>query len=148
MEKQIKDIVDLTKAGSYHYGLGRRKTSTARARIYFDAAKELKGKFFSNSIDVKSYFPVSSQSANVYKPLEAVGVKKGDIFVTLKISGGGKSGQSEAARLAIARALIESNEDYKPVLRAAGFLTRDPRMKERKKPGLRGARRAPQWTKR
>jgi len=147
-KKSISEKNDLTKAGQYHYGLGRRKTSTARARVYFDAPKELKGKIYVNDQEVKSYFTITGYAVNTVKPLDIAGVKKSDVLISIKTSGGGKAGQSEAARLAISRALVDRNADFKPVLRAAGFLTRDPRMKERKKPGLRRARRSPQWTKR
>ena len=146
--KVESEEMDISKAGKYFYGLGRRKTATAKIRIYFDCPKEMKNKALINGVAIKDYFASSVELFNVYKPLEIVGIQQKDVFISIKADGGGKTGQSGAARLALSRALIAKESDYRSLLKAVGFLTRDPRMKERKKPGLRRARRAPQWTKR
>ncbi len=148
-DKKVEEKeIDLSKAGKYFYGLGRRKTATAKIRIYFDCPKELKNKALINGMAIKDYFSSSVELFNIYKPLEIVGINQKDVFISIKAEGGGKTGQSGAARLALSRALMEKDIDCRPLLKSVGFLTRDPRMKERKKPGLRRARRAPQWTKR
>lgn len=147
MEKQLKKD-NLLNAGAYNFGLGRRKTASARVRLYFDAPKESKGVIIVNNKSFDEYFPNQEQKANVYKPLEICGIKKSDLMISLRTAGGGRIGQAEAARLAIARALVAKDENLKSLLRSAGFLTRDPRMRERKKPGLKRARRASQWVKR
>ncbi|TRZ77264.1 30S ribosomal protein S9 [bacterium] len=148
LEKVENEAVDLKTAGKYYYGLGRRKTATAKMRIYFDCPKELKNKALINGIAIKDYFSSSVEMFNIYKPLEIVGVNQKDVFISIKAEGGGKTSQSGAARLAMSRALMNKDADCRSLLKSVGFLTRDPRMRERKKPGLRRARRAPQWTKR
>ncbi len=148
VEKLEKETVNLKDVGRYFYGLGRRKTATAKIRVYFDCPKDLKNKAVINGVPIKNYFSSSVELYNVYKPLEVVGVQQKDIFISIKAEGGGKTGQSEAARLALSRALMVKDIGYRSLLKSMGFLTRDPRMKERKKPGLKRARRAPQWTKR
>jgi len=149
LEVKTENIgIDLSNAGKYFYGLGRRKTATAKIRVYFDCPAEMKNKAFINGVAIKDYFASSVELFNIYKPLEIVGVNQKDVFISIKADGGGKTGQSGAARLALSRALIAKESDFRSLLKAVGFLTRDPRMKERKKPGLRRARRAPQWTKR
>lgn len=126
----------------YHYGLGRRKEAVATARLYSANAQEL----VVNDQPAETYFNNTSLIKVLQQPLELAGQTK--LRVTLRVSGGGKHGQAEAARLAIARALRELNQDLHPTLRKAGFMTRDPREKERKKPGLKRARKAPQFSKR
>ena len=127
----------------YQYGTGRRKSSIARVRVYEGGT----GSIIINGRDIDEYFGLDTLKMVVRQPLvttELVG--KVDIICTVK--GGGVSGQAGAIRHGIARALIVLDESYRPALKAAGLLTRDPRMKERKKYGLKAARRAPQFSKR
>jgi small subunit ribosomal protein S9 len=100
-----------------------------------------------NGADFKKYFPHISLQEIITAPLKAVGKEK-DLDVSIKVAGGGKKGQADAIKHGIARALILWNEDFKQTLKSLGFVTRDPRVKERKKFGLKRARRAPQWSKR
>lgn len=127
----------------YVRGLGRRKKSTAVVQLYVKG----KGKFIVNKLPIKDYFAGANLVNIVKASLEKIS-KQDSTDVNIRVSGGGKKGQAEASRLAIARALISHDEDLRPQLRAAGFLTVDRRVKERKKPGLKRARRAPQWSKR
>jgi small subunit ribosomal protein S9 len=127
----------------YYEGLGRRKTSTARVRLYPDG----EGQVLVNGKPYREYFCREMDWQAVTDAFEATGTL-GDFNVTVQARGGGVTGQSEAVRMGVARALLKVNPDHRPVLRHAGFLTRDPRMKERKKPGLKRARKAPQYTKR
>lgn len=127
---------------SYLYGTGRRKQSVSRVRLYPGT-----GKITINKRDIDDYFGLETLKLIVRQPLvltETVG--KYDIICT--VTGGGVSGQAGAIRHGISRALLLSGDDFRPVLKKAGFLTRDPRMKERKKYGLKAARRAPQFSKR
>jgi len=129
-------------ASSKFYGTGRRKSSIAR--VYLTPGN---GKITVNKRDIDDYFGLETLKVIVRQPLVATdNVSKYDVNVTVK--GGGYTGQAGAIRHGIARALIEVDEELRPVLKAAGFLTRDPRMKERKKYGLKAARRAPQFSKR
>ncbi len=124
------------------YGTGRRKSSIAR--VYITPGK---GEIIVNKRALDEYFGLETLKVVVRQPLEAVNaVDKYDIRVSVK--GGGFTGQAGAIRHGIARALCEADEENRQTLKAAGFLTRDPRMKERKKYGLKGARRAPQFSKR
>ncbi len=126
----------------FHKGLGRRKEATATVRLS-SSDKSLKV----NGKSVEEYFASPVLVQTVSQPLVAVG-QDTKLGANLIVKGGGKRGQAEAARLAIARALLGLSEDNKVTLRKAGFLTRDPREKERKKPGLKRARKAAQWKKR
>lgn len=128
----------------YVQGIGRRKTSVANVRVFIDAIEKIEIKV--NDIELSKYFSSKLLEDAVKSPLKLVGIERA--LVTVKINGGGKRSQAEAIRLGLARALIVYNEDNRKALRAAGYLTRDPRMKERKKPGLKRARRAPQFSKR
>ena len=124
------------------YGTGRRKKSIAR--VYLTPGK---GQITVNKRDIEDYFGLETRKVVVRQPLEATDTTgKFDINITVK--GGGFTGQAGAIRHGIARALCEADEEYRPILKKAGYLTRDPRMKERKKYGLKGARRAPQFSKR
>ena len=124
--------------------VGRRKSAVAQVRLYLKG----KGKIEINQKDYKEYFPYFELNQKITAPLKAVG-KRNNFDYTIKVKGGGALGQAEACCLGIARTLVKFNEeDYTKTLRAKGFLTRDPRIKERKKPGLKKARRAPQWQKR
>ena len=127
----------------YFYGTGRRKSSVARVRVYENGT----GSIIINGRDINDYFGLETLKLIVNQPLVTTNmVGKVDIVVT--VAGGGVSGQAGAFRHCISRALLELNPEYRPTLKAAGFLTRDPRMKERKKYGLKAARRAPQFSKR
>jgi len=119
----------------YFYGTGRRKTAVARVRLYPG-----NGKTTVNEKDI--VLP-----DNALEPLKLVG-KFGSLDISVRVLGGGKTGQNEAIRHGISRALIVMNTEFRPTLKKAGFLTRDQREVERKKPGLKKARRAPQWSKR
>ncbi|MCI8892162.1 MAG: 30S ribosomal protein S9 [Eubacterium sp.] len=129
-------------ANARYYGTGRRKSSVAR--VYLMPGT---GKITINKRDIDDYLGLETLKVIVRQPLEATGtVDKFDVLVNVK--GGGFTGQAGAIRHGIARALLEADADYRPVLKSAGYLTRDPRMKERKKYGLKAARRAPQFSKR
>ncbi|MCR5301056.1 MAG: 30S ribosomal protein S9 [Lachnospiraceae bacterium] len=132
----------MAKSKEQFYGTGRRKSSVAR--VYIKAGK---GNITVNKRDLDDYFGLETLKTIVRQPLVATETeKKYDINVNVK--GGGTSGQAGAIRHGIARALLKVDEDFRPALKSGGFLTRDPRMKERKKPGLKAARRAPQFSKR
>ncbi len=126
----------------YFYGTGRRKHSVARVRLYAG-----EGKVTVNGRDIDDYFGLETLKLIVRQPLELVG-QNGKFDIVCTVVGGGVSGQAGAIRHGIARALLKADESLRPALKKAGFLTRDPRMKERKKYGLKGARRAPQFFKR
>ena len=126
----------------YFYGTGRRKKSVARVRLYQGT-----GSVKINGRDIDDYFGLDTLKMVVRQPLAATDlVGKVDIICT--VEGGGVSGQAGAIRHGVARALLSVNPEFRATLKAAGFLTRDPRMKERKKSGLKAARRAPQFSKR
>jgi len=127
----------------YMYGTGRRKSSVARVHLFPGGT----GAITINGRDIDDYFGLDTLKLIVRQPLVATNtVGKVDIEAT--VAGGGVSGQAGAIRHGISRALLLVDESYRPALKAAGFLTRDPRMKERKKYGLKAARRAPQFSKR
>ncbi len=124
------------------YGTGRRKSSIARVRLV-----EGTGKITINGVDIEEYFGMETLKVIVRQPLVATDtLNKYDVIC--KVTGGGFTGQAGAVRHGIARALNEANSEFRPTLKANGFLTRDPRMKERKKYGLKKARKAPQFSKR
>ena len=124
------------------YGTGRRKSSVARVRLV-----EGSGKITINGKNIDEFFGLETLKVIVRQPLTVTNtVDKYD--VTCTVTGGGFTGQAGAIRHGISRALLEANEEYRPVLKSNGFLTRDPRMKERKKYGLKKARKAPQFSKR
>jgi small subunit ribosomal protein S9 len=126
----------------YYEGVGRRKTSTARARISIGD-----GTVVCNERAGQEYFGRLGDLETIVAPIKAVGMA-GRFAVSLRVEGGGQTGQAGAARMAIARALLKFNPDYRKPLRRGGYLTRDDREKERKKPGLKRARKAPTYTKR
>ena len=126
----------------YFYGTGRRKDSVARVRVYTGT-----GKVTINDRNIDNYFGLETLKLIVRSPLVLLGLE-GKYDVVVRVSGGGVSGQAGAIRHGLARALLQQNEENRSVLKKAGFLTRDPRMKERKKYGLKAARRAPQFSKR
>ena len=122
----------------YHYGTGRRKSSVARVHLFPNGT----GSITINGRDIDDYFGLETLKLIVRQPLDTTGLL-GKVDINATVSGGGVTGQAGASR-----ALLEMNAEYRPALKAAGFLTRDPRMKERKKYGLKAARRAPQFSKR
>ncbi|MFH1426648.1 MAG: 30S ribosomal protein S9 [Candidatus Kerfeldbacteria bacterium] len=132
------------KRRGYTYAVGRRKTSTARVRFY--KSEERVGEIEVNGKKPGEYF--AAHVATI--PKEAIDALSEPVegYFTVRVTGGGSKSQAEAVRHGIAQILILLNEDSRAVLRKKGFVTRDPRMKERKKPGLKRARRAPQWSKR
>jgi len=127
----------------YHYGTGRRKSSVSRVRLIPGGT----GAITINGRDIDDYFGLETLKLITRQPLATTDtLGKVDIIAT--VTGGGVTGQAGALRHGISRALLEMNEEFRPALKSAGFLTRDPRMKERKKYGLKAARRAPQFSKR
>ena len=126
----------------YFYGTGRRKNSVARVRVYNGT-----GKITINDRDIDDYFGLETLKLIVRQPLAVAGVE-GKFDIVVRVAGGGVSGQAGAIRHGISRALLVYDENLRGELKKAGFLTRDPRMKERKKYGLKAARRAPQFSKR
>lgn len=126
----------------YFYGTGRRKKSVARVRVYPGS-----GTITINGRDINDYFGLETLKLIVRQPLALTGTTE-RFDIVAKVAGGGVSGQAGAIRHGLSRALLQTGEDFRPVLKKAGFLTRDPRMKERKKYGLKAARRAPQFSKR
>jgi small subunit ribosomal protein S9 len=133
----------MTKEANKKYieAVGRRKTSTSRVRIF-----EGEDGFMVNKKPVNEYFKIERFRETALAPLKLLKIK--NIFVSAKVLGGGIMAQAEAVRHGLSRALVKYNADFKKILKNAGFLTRDPRMVERKKYGLKKARRAPQWQKR
>ena len=127
----------------YYEGIGRRKESSARVRIMSGS-----GKFIVNEKEAQAYFPRLGDLEDILRPFAAVGQDAARYDVSVIVNGGGVSGQTEAVRLGLARALLLINREWTSALRKFGLLTRDARVKERKKPGLKRARKAPTYTKR
>ena len=127
----------------YHYGTGRRKSSVARVHLFPNGT----GSITINGRDIEEYFGLETLKLIVRQPLATTDTL-GKVDIETTVTGGGVTGQAGAIRHGIARALLQVNPEYRAALKAAGFLTRDPRMKERKKYGLKAARRAPQFSKR
>ncbi len=139
------------KKERYFEAVGRRKTAVARVRIFPASSAGKPGAHGKNEVivndkDLEKYFPVKKEQGVVLSPFEKLTLS--GMKTTVKVKGGGLPGQAEAIRLGISRALILSDSALRPRLKAFGYLTRDPRMVERKKPGLRKARRPQQWRKR
>ena len=130
------------KTNVMYQGTGRRKTSVAR--VYLSPGK---GNIVVNGKTLEEYLPLETLRMIVRSPLELTETL-GQFDVNINVYGGGYAGQAGAMRHGVTRALMEASADYRPTLKAAGFVTRDPRAKERKKYGLKGARRAPQFSKR
>src|SRR3990167_8361264 len=140
-EKKIKE--DAGKPDRYFEAIGRRKTAVARVRLFTKGEKE----FIVNNKPYQQYFILPEDQETAVSSMKKM--KCFDKFrVTVKVEGGGRHAQAEAVRHGTARVLVDFNQNFRKRLRKAGFLTRDPRMRERKKFGLRRARRAPQWAKR
>ncbi|HEX7974123.1 MAG TPA: 30S ribosomal protein S9, partial [Anaerolineales bacterium] len=127
----------------YYEGVGRRKESTARVRVMAGS-----GQFVVNEKPGESYFPRVGDVEAILAPLAAAGENPSQMDITVVVKGGGVTGQTEAVQLGVARALVKMNPDLRSAMRKGGFLTRDARVKERKKPGLKRARKAPTYTKR
>ena len=127
----------------YYEGIGRRKESTARVRLMSGT-----GSFIVNDKPIDGYFTRLGDMEAILGPLEAVGMDRATFDVTVKVQGGGVTGQTDAVQLGLARALVKMNNELTSALRKGGYLTRDARIKERKKPGLKRARKAPTYTKR
>ena len=127
----------------YYEAVGRRKESTARVRVVSGS-----GTFTVNEKEAAVYFPRLGDLNDILRSFSAVGQEANKYDVTVKVNGGGTTGQTEAVRLGLARALVMINGDWTSALRKNGLLTRDARVKERKKPGLKKARKAPTYTKR
>jgi small subunit ribosomal protein S9 len=130
-------------AVQYYEGVGRRKAATARVRVMNGS-----GKFIVNEKPVDAFFTRLGDVDKLLAPLQTAGESQEQLDITVLVKGGGVTGQCDAVQLGIARALLKMNPDLRPVLRKGGFLTRDARIKERKKPGLKRARKAPTYTKR
>jgi small subunit ribosomal protein S9 len=127
----------------YYEGIGRRKASSARVRLMSGT-----GKFTVNEKEAREFFTRLGDMEDILRPFAAVGQDAATYDVTVMVNGGGVTGQTEAVRLGVARALLKINGEWTASLRKFGLLTRDARVKERKKPGLKRARKAPTYTKR
>ncbi len=127
----------------YYEGIGRRKESTARVRVMRGS-----GQFVVNSKPAADYFPRMGDLETILGAIKITGESEGTYDVTVMVQGGGVTGQVDAVKLGLSRAMVKLNPEFRPALRKNGFLTRDPREKERKKPGLKRARKAPTYTKR
>ena len=127
----------------YYEGIGRRKESTARVRVMSGS-----GKFLVNDKEAAAYFTRLGDMNDILMAFKACGEEQGKYDVTVMVSGGGVSGQTDSVKLGLARALVMINVDWTSSLRKYGLMTRDARVKERKKPGLKKARKAPTYTKR
>lgn len=127
----------------YFEGIGRRKASTARVRIMSG-----EGRMIVNEKEGEVYFPRLGDLEAILGPLSAAGQERAKYDISVHVNGGGVTGQTDAVKLGLARALVKMNPEWVSAMRKGGFLTRDARVKERKKPGLKGARKAPTYTKR
>jgi small subunit ribosomal protein S9 len=130
-------------AVQYFEGIGRRKESTARVRVMSGA-----GKFIVNEKEAADFFTRKGDIENILKPFTAIGQERVGYDITVLVNGGGVTGQTSSVMLGLARALVKVNAEWNSAMRKAGLLTRDARIKERKKPGLKRARKAPTYTKR
>ena len=130
-------------AVQYYEGIGRRKESSARVRITSGS-----GEFIVNEKALEDYFTRAGDVESILAPLSSAGYERNAYLITVKVQGGGVTGQTDAVQLGVARALSKMDPNVIPALRKNGLLTRDPRIKERKKPGLKRARKAPTYTKR
>jgi len=144
-KKEETQEKEAAKEMQYFYGLGKRKTAIAQVRLYPTTKAEKDVKV--NERTFENYFPISRLRDLIKSPLALAG-QDAKFDVTAKVKGGGVNAQAEAIRLGISRALVEFNGELRKSLRDSGFLTRDSRIVERKKPGKRKARRSPQWAKR
>jgi small subunit ribosomal protein S9 len=141
--KKTTDQTTEAASGPYVYAVGKRKTAIARLKLFRG-----KGDITVNEKDAKKYFTIGQHLASFLAPFKVASVNAKDYDLEIKVIGGGPTAQAEACRHGLATALQKEDESRRTALKQAGFLTRDARVKERKKPGLKGARRAPQWAKR
>jgi small subunit ribosomal protein S9 len=130
-------------AVQYYEGIGRRKESSARVRLMSGS-----GKFVVNDKPAEDYFPRLGDLQAILAPLQTANENREQLDISVVVKGGGVTGQTSAVQLGVARALLKMNPDLRAAMRKSGFLTRDARIKERKKPGLKRARKAPTYTKR
>lgn len=130
-------------AVQYYEGIGRRKESTARVRLMSGS-----GRFIVNDRPALEYFPRVGDIESIMGAMQAAGQERETYDITVVVRGGGVTGQTDSVKLGLARALVKMNPEFTSPLRRGGYLTRDPRIKERKKPGLKRARKAPTYTKR
>ncbi len=130
-------------AVQYYEGIGRRKEASARVRLMSGS-----GRFIVNDRPAQDYFPRTGDIEAIMGTMVATGQERESFDITVVVNGGGVTGQTDSVKLGLARALVKMNPDFTSPLRKGGFLTRDPRVKERKKPGLKRARKAPTYTKR
>ncbi len=130
-------------AVQYYEGVGRRKESTASVRVMTGS-----GRFIVNEKAAEAYFTRTGDMETILAPVAAAGQDRATLDITVVVKGGGVTGQTDAVQLGMARALVKMSAENGPAMRKGGFLTRDPRIKERKKPGLKRARKAPTYTKR
>lgn len=142
-EAKTEKKAEKSEGKRYIENMGKRKTASARVRLYQGG----KGTITVNDVPLVTYFPMPLQQMVILEPLKLTSLES-QLDFTIKVTGGGKQGQAEAVRHGIACTLLALDKDLRGVLKAEGWLTRDARKKERKKPGLRRARRAPQWSKR
>ncbi|MFT7184092.1 MAG: small subunit ribosomal protein S9 [Oceanicoccus sp.] len=138
----MSDTKATTFTGTYFYANGKRKSAVARVRLYNG-----NGRMVVNGQEAKDYFPTEEMVNVMIAPLKTTG-QEGKFDISIKVEGGGMQGQSAACRHGISKALVVADAEARIVLKPEGFLTRDSRKKERKKPGLHGARRTPQFSKR
>jgi small subunit ribosomal protein S9 len=140
---EVQPVAELNlKDGRYSWAVGRRKTSVANVRLFLGGEKSMV-----NKKEILAYFGNQGYVDTAFKPLQLTGMEK-NVYVLVNVRGGGIHSQSQAVAHAIAQALTKNNSEFRLVLKKNGSLTRDSRMKERKKPGLKGARRGSQWAKR
>lgn len=130
-------------AVQYYEGIGRRKESTARVRVMSGS-----GRFIVNEKPAEAYFTRLGDIETILAPLNAAGQERATLDITVVVHGGGVTGQTDSVQLGMARAMVKMSAENGPAMRKGGYLTRDPRIKERKKPGLKRARKAPTYTKR
>ncbi len=130
-------------ADQYHYATGKRKTSVARVRLFPNG----EGKIEINGVPAQEFFSVNTHMGTILEPLQTVEQQK-NVNITIVVSGGGVTGQAQASRHGIAKALVEMDAEFRTPLKRKGFLTRDARRVERKKPGQKKARKSSQWAKR
>lgn len=142
-KKEDTSTAGKSNSDRYYEGIGRRKTAVARVRLYTKGDRSITV----NGLPVDEYFVTPSQRNDAKAAIEKMNVEE-KFRIVVKVTGSGKSAQADALRLGSARALLKFNEEFRKRLKKAGFLTRDSRKVERKKPGLKKARRAPQWSKR
>ena len=144
IKKAVKKAENKKNTDRYYESQGKRKTATARVRIWFGKDK---GEFVVNKKPLNKYFPSLALQETVKSPLKEAGLESG-LKISVLVRGGGLFGQAEAVRHGITRVLVDFNPELRKKLKKVGFLTRDPRMRERKKFGLKRARKSPRWSKR